>query len=244
MFADLLAPWGSLKRLCRVAQLDDTLVAMRLRLAARLTRGPNISLAIIQADAGSRWRVTLHHNLERFLSVMGKRFSGFFAGAFQPWFQLWEQYPAEWKRMIRLFLSKVAQDKTRAQQKEQEEDESDKSEADHLCGMCGRTFFTKVGLSTHQRQAHAVRAVERDYVTGSQCPICEVEFHSRLRVLRHLKKVPACRESILAGEVPQCDPEAIARADAADAEEMRLAKRAGLNVLAGPPVRRQGGSAE
>ena len=45
---------------------------------------------------------------------------------------------------------------------------------------------------------HNIKSVERQYVSGTQCPICLVEWWSRERIINHLRyRSPTCRLNLL-----------------------------------------------
>ena len=42
----------------------------------------------------------------------------------------------------------------------------------HACDLCTQTFRTKQSLALHKFKTHGVKSIERQYVHGTQCPIC------------------------------------------------------------------------
>jgi hypothetical protein len=58
----------------------------------------------------------------------------------------------------------------------------------HECRYCDHVFGSLKAVQQHERMVRHARAEERLYAVGTACPNCNVEFHSRMRVLRHLAK--------------------------------------------------------
>ena len=70
------------------------------------------------------------------------------------------------------------------------------------CSQCDKTFNTHQKLSLHLWKVHNVKNPIRLHINTVFCPVCMVMFHTRERVLNHLRYRSAlCREQIL--EYPQ-----------------------------------------
>ena len=104
------------------------------------------------------------------------------------------------------------------------------------CQLCSSTFGFARGLATHQRVAHKQRSSLRVFLDSSgQCPVCAVQFPSRIHLLAHVSEkrrrgkssARTCREVLELGEVPALAPETIAALDAADRAARSLAKKHG-----------------
>ena len=68
----------------------------------------------------------------------------------------------------------------------------------HECEMCGNAFRTKQALAVHRFKTHGSKSIERQYLPGTQCPICLVEFWTRERVINHVRyRSKVCRENLL-----------------------------------------------
>ena len=107
-----------------------------------------------------------------------------------------------------------------------------------LCGVCDAVFSTAAGANTHCGRVHRRGSIVsmKQYVLGSACPICLVDFRSRVRAVHHLRlrddASNACRTAILGGAVPPADPAALAEADAIDKVARRAARAIGSAPLA------------
>ena len=56
------------------------------------------------------------------------------------------------------------------------------------CYVCGTDFLTKRALQTHTSKAHGYTNPLRMRMRTSKCECCKWEFHTRLRLLEHLRK--------------------------------------------------------
>ncbi len=69
----------------------------------------------------------------------------------------------------------------------------------------------------------------RRMVWGNVCPVCQVQFHSRLRLVQHVAyEGHACRVSFLESESLELPVDFIKQLDAIDARQSRASKRAGF----------------
>ena len=68
----------------------------------------------------------------------------------------------------------------------------------HVCLMCSRVFGSIGALASHQNRVHALKNQLRLHVHGSSCLCCLWEFHTRERMLYHLKSSPGCAAYALA----------------------------------------------
>ena len=68
----------------------------------------------------------------------------------------------------------------------------------HVCDLCAATFRTKQSLAVHKFRTHGAKSIERQYIHGTHCPICLVEFWTRERVINHVRyRSKVCRENLL-----------------------------------------------
>ena len=80
--------------------------------------------------------------------------------------------------------------------------------------------------------AYGVRIPARRYVASSQCPIGHKDFRTRSRAIQHAHVSSiACRDALLAGEVPPLPPEVVREIDAQDADMLRKARHSGHSFL-------------
>ncbi len=119
------------------------------------------------------------------------------------------------------------------------------AEADEfLVGHCDRWCSSLGAAQQHRLRAHGCNGASlqaRRAVVGSCCPSCHVEFHSRLRLLRHLVHgARYCVEACTPGALPALAPELVAVADEADRLTRAANRRRGVRDVVGPRVRRLG----
>ena len=62
---------------------------------------------------------------------------------------------------------------------------------------------TRAGESAHMFKRHGFRASARRLFDGTSCPNCLREYHTRAKVLAHLRHAHVCRQSLIGRRV-QC----------------------------------------
>ena len=75
----------------------------------------------------------------------------------------------------------------------------------HICDYNGEWYKplrTKQALAVHRTRKHKLCHVSHFYVSGTVCPTCLIQFHSRFRVLEHLRD----RSSICLDHLMKADP--------------------------------------
>ena len=66
------------------------------------------------------------------------------------------------------------------------------------CHICNRLFPTRQQLNLHLFKTHSVKNPLHVYVSGTHCTVCLKEFHSRERVLNHIRyRSAVCRANLL-----------------------------------------------
>ena len=137
-----------------------------------------------------------------------------------------------WKRYIRAYLALPATDAETAAE--------DFEDADGwMRGACTRVFASLAALRAHRQRVHGDRGGLRLRYSGSRCPHCASEFHTRLRLLTHLRVgARACTSAAANSVRPLLPPAVVLAGDEADAKVRREARRLGTFAQAGPPVRR------
>ena len=99
----------------------------------------------------------------------------------------------------------------------------------HVCELCDMAFSTKQGRGVHKRMVHGCTSDLRAMAWGSRCPQCEVEFHSRPRLLQHLGfDAPACRAAFLDSEPLMLEPGVVETLNERDRVAARANKALGL----------------
>ena len=112
------------------------------------------------------------------------------------------------------------------------------------CLECEAVCFTARGLRSHRARVHAYRHPARLYASGSYCPSCVTQFHTRPRLLVHLKYTKVkCLRQLMALRTP-LDNETVIELDRADERERQRLRRIGESQwraripsirLSGPP---------
>ncbi len=69
------------------------------------------------------------------------------------------------------------------------------------------------------RYSHGVTTLERMYAVGTRCGHCSVEFHSRPRLIKHLRRARLCLDSLVLCSTP------LAAEELAAAEELNKGRR-------------------
>ena len=234
----------------RVPPFAIQLAVCRLRWAAKVAAGGGVILALVQSRGGNQWRNELLRDFCLMRRVLPNKV-GHLPDPREdvaPWEALL-QYRREWSSLVKLFRRTAAERPTWAELLCTDAGHLPSCEVDMapcissgdgwLCGACGREFPTFGGLSSHRARVHGHRARERDFVTGTVCPACGVDFRSRRRVRIHLRAGAAsCREALASGALLRADPEAVAAADQAQATQARESRRAGRDTTAGLPCLR------
>ena len=122
-------------------------------------------------------------------------------------FDLWQQGPKPWRKMVRQALRRHGQQEQATQGVhdihtdifrtlaaagavlEPNPLEALGPEADLRC-HCGRLFTTPQGLATHRWQAHQQYSPEYPMITGSVCQACLTDFWTSGRLHQHLAYAP------------------------------------------------------
>lgn len=131
-------------------------------------------------------------------------------------------------------------EESEAQVKEQEKHQLTEEEKHQLTEQVHEGIKESEAQGTEQvselfwhKRAQQVRArtIYRLYAgADGRCPVCLANFHSRLRVISHLRDARynhKCREAVLAGKVPQLSEAEVDLLDALDRAKRREARRTG-----------------
>jgi len=73
------------------------------------------------------------------------------------------------------------------------------------CMQCRTTHASRAGESAHMFRRHGYRASARQLFDGTSCPHCLREYHTRAKVLAHLRHAHVCRQSLIGRRI-SCDP--------------------------------------
>ena len=179
------------------APLCDEVRLLRLRYAARVVRhAPPALCAII--DAESQWITDVCADLSWLRSLLPSDDS--LPPENSP-FELWSPLLAasSWKlklasaraaRLAQLAVPQLPAAPAAAQ------------EWSHFCYQCSRGFATERAWATHAWSTHRRRGPGTALVHGPTCAACLVCFHTRSRVLHHLRDRPSCAERIASAMHP------------------------------------------
>ena len=118
-----------------------------------------------------------------------------------------------------------------------------------ICGPASPSFAMQKGLDAHLRAKHKQRNVLSNYIDSSGvCPVCKVNFHTRVHVLRHVAdkrcrakvKYRTCHDRLVSGEFPLIDQHQLDRAFLIDSSLRSEARKRGrTQVLVQEPAKRR-----
>ena len=93
---------------------------------------------------------------------------------------------------------------------------------DHVCEICSTKCKSYRALRLHLRCNHNIRCEVDAFVNDeTECPVCCVDFRSRIRLVQHLGAHKPCNVSFLANLPPKVDEVALALLHIADAFERK-----------------------
>ena len=105
-----------------------------------------------------------------------------------------------------------------------------------LCVQGAAVFSSSKALQAHKRSKHGVRSAVIEYIPDTcVCPVCQVDFRSRLRLVTHASnsrvrsktRQHTCRDVILSGILPKVPIDELGRLNARDRDARRAASKAG-----------------
>lgn len=103
----------------------------------------------------------------------------------------------------------------------------------HRCTVCGSLAQSLAALGLHKRAPHGILPQCRMFAQGSRRISCNTEFHSRPRLIRHFRRVPACLQVVAEGTAA-LSIEAVGEFEAADARS-RIQAQEGRALYSGSP---------
>ena len=112
----------------------------------------------------------------------------------------------------------------------------------HTCDSCSASFGSRQKLAAHQFRVHGRRGPAHNRLSGTCCPACLLQLHTRPRLLAHVEKdSQRCLQYVL-HELPVLDGELLRIADAADCQATRSLRHRGRGrtFAAIPAVTAQG----
>lgn len=84
-----------------------------------------------------------------------------------------------------------------------------------ICDLCQKSFGSKRALATHSGRAHGYRRMVKYYAIDTTCNACAKSYHTRKRLIEHLKDAAQCLQTLQACFPPLSD-EAVLELDAQD----------------------------
>jgi hypothetical protein len=225
----------------RLPPMQAVLVCARLRAFRRMITAPAQVRALLQSRGAEGWREEVRRSLCALQKMLPSKLEELPSPAVDTlaWERLASQYPTSWHSVTTMFLKTIVAEPQRwVRVSEQVWGTSDSSTTDEeiLCAECGKDFKTHQGLQSHRARVHGWRHPLRAFVPSSVCPVCHVDFRSRLRALAHVQRSSAkCRQAIESGEVSPADPEVLLQADREEQAWRVMCRESGVATLSGPP---------
>ena len=220
--------------------MEVRVMAARLRYAARASRhGGGWLHALLRSPAAAGWRREVVKAATTMRAALTPRLDDLPDPdvSMQAWERLWLDHPEEWRLLVARFVAHTTSEAGRPAVAAVPPAVRDVEELAWECSECASCFPDRRALLVHKRFAHGARTLSRRAVLTSVCPNCGVDFHHRLRAVRHIESATACCLALHLRQLPICelDDPALLAANAADAEWVRKCRRLGRHVLAGPP---------
>ena len=152
-----------------------------------------------------------------------------------------KQFPAEWQAYVSTFHTRsMRMDIALEPKSDQQQRCRNDMQGLHICDVCeaeGKhaAFANARALYCHMRQKHRLRNPLKRYVDGSlRCPVCAVQFESRIRVIAHVsekrmrgKSQVSCRLMLEQGTFPTVPAALLTQLDEQDRLSRRVARRNG-----------------
>ena len=216
----------------------------RLKYIARLVRsGTHVVLNLVmQWSDGNRrlpWMDLLINDFEILRAELPKIFVDCPLFGVDPnfFFRMMRDCPVEWKCIVDAYQTPL--NDTEVPQTQTVRANLRTASNVFACDVCGHgeaVFGSSKALQTHKRMKHGTRSSVIQYIPNtSVCPVCKVDFRSRLRLITHASESRArsknrrytCRDVILSGILPQLPAAELAGLNARDREARRAASKAG-----------------
>ena len=100
------------------------------------------------------------------------------------------------------------------------------------CDTCGKQFSTLQAVSTLEWTVHRRQQVGASYIDESgRYPVCNRTYHTRLRAIKHVASVAACRDGLASGDFEKITEAHRTKLDNADRAEARAARTSGISVF-------------
>lgn len=171
----------------------------RLKLAAKLVRSappPTWHLLCVASKNPGSWLEAVAKDLNHLGRLpQFKDQAGF---TFVQWFGLLRAQPKFFARLRDSLLSAEALRADWWASEKWHHKLVGQANAEWPCYECGMAFVSRQALATHSFRVHGTKRFERQMVETTWCPICLVQFHTRMRCVQHLSiDSTSCRECLL-----------------------------------------------
>ena len=240
-----------------IPSLDNMIRKRRLQYLGRLARSKLDALVAILQTVSTQgempWVTTirgdlalLKRHLPRELGSMSDPYNDLL-----PWWILARDHPREWKQLLNRFHTCRDDVELLEQQRAVVETQDNPSggvvsndpvdaQLGHVCSVCKKAFPTYKQMSAHARSAHGRMSDFRVKIGNiSRCPVCETEFYTRSRLLRHLSerrvrskaRGEPCQTALLRLQLPDVPNEEFQKLEAEDASTRRSYRRGGHRTI-------------
>ena len=163
----------------------------------------------------------------------------------RPWMFIILEFPGEWKQIVSAFRyyesTLVPAQRSPSVFLDNGDVQNNACPSHWLpCSLCPagstRAFCNKRALVSHQVLAHGLRKESRLYIESGVCPACGHDYVTRLRAIEHASRSDVCSAAL--PFYPRLSNEKVEELDAADALQLKAARRQGharpLASVAGP----------
>ena len=160
------------------------------------------------------------------------------------WWSLICDFPNEWKDLVQLYFTTSEDYNFSASAARVPE--SREIPALFSCELCGYTCDQYRKLANHRWAKHRIKCDVSKFIGHvTRCPACQVEFHERVRLIRHLSerrirskhRTETCSQVILSNAFAPVSAPNLYKLELKDAEKRKQARRMGFSsVLSTQPA--------
>ena len=193
---------------------------IRLQYVARVHRhAPQQLRKLLSSPAAASWWKAVMFSLDHMKVCMEKQLESLPLANddLDPWMLLWAQHPHAWRKLVKLYQARATSWEAMAAWSRGDDEGEGACAGEHFaCVDCAVTFPSFARLQAHMFAKHGVAKWTRKYVAGNTCPACGQCFWSRIRVLRHIDNVPACKMFLAENQSLELDHKVIWQANNED----------------------------
>ena len=154
----------------KVPSTSLVMQAARLRYLPRLLRHAQPSLrSLLRLPSATHWRQTMVTDLSDMSKVLSSKLGMLLDPALDtaPWCDMAHQFPGRWRSLVKLYMSKRAEDVTALEPDDVWRELIDGEDTEYRCDECSRVFATFGGLTAHQAHLHGRVDWTRRYAGGT-----------------------------------------------------------------------------